>query len=243
MSELGSIDVFTETHHALLFGWIARAVMEQVGEGKGETVLRKAVQQYGNERGRRMALRASANRHPLTMANYLAYSEWRSTPGNAHDMQIIEKTPDARVQVRKCPWYGAWKENGLIPYGRIYCLEIDKALAQGFNPDLHLDVNATQPNGADHCEFVYHGASFSLPNYLLLAYKKAIHPGKSVVMSWEYHLGHLFTTLEKVLLAELGEPGNTAVQAGLAEFIRRFGEPAAQRIVAYRSEDFTQPCG
>jgi len=235
---------FTETHHALLFGWIAKAVIEQIGEARGEAALRKAVQQYGNERGHRMALRASANREPLTMANYLAYGEWRSTPGNAHDVQVIEKKPDARVQMRKCPWYGAWKENGLVPYGRLYCLEIDKALVQGFNPGLRLDVNATQPDGADCCEFVYHGATFSLPSYLLLAYKKAIYPGKSAVMPWEYHLGHLFATLEKVLLAELSEPGNKAVQAGLAEFTRWFGEPAAQAILTYRSIDFNRlPAG
>jgi hypothetical protein len=229
---------FTETHHALLFGLMAKAIMEQAGEHQGEAVLRKAVQQYGHERGRRMALRANANRHPLNMANYIAYSEWKSSPGNQHEMQMVEKAPDARVHIHKCPWYQAWKENDLIPYARFYCLEVDRALAHGFNPDLQLDVNGTLPNGAEACEFVYHGANLTPMNYLLLAYKKSVKPGKSAVMPWDYHVGHLYKTVERVVFDELGEPGRMAVQAGLAEFTRRYGEQAALSILAYRSVDF-----
>ncbi len=228
----------TETHHALLFGWMAKAIMAQACEHKGEAVIRKAVQQYGHERGKRMALRAIADWHPFTMANYLAYSEWKSSPGNQHEMKMVEKAPDARIHIHKCPWHQAWKENDLIPYARFYCLEIDQALAHGFNPDIQLDVNGTLPNGADHCEFVYHGANLTPLNYLRLAYKKFIKPGKSVVMPWEYHVGHLYKTVERVVVDELGEAGHTAVQAGLAEFTGRYGEQAAQRILSYRSVDF-----
>jgi len=229
---------FTELHHALLFGWMAKAIMEKAGEYKGEAVIRKAVQQYGHERGRRMALRANANRHPLNMANFIAYGEWKSSPGNQHEMQMVEKAPDARVHIFKCPWNQAWKENNLLPYARFYCLDIDRALAYGFNPDLQLDVNGTLPNGADHCEFVYHGANLTPMNYLLLAYKKAVKPGKSAVMSWDYHVGHLYKTVERVVVDELGEAGNIAIQTGLAEFTKQYGEQAVQRIMAFRPVDF-----
>ncbi len=55
---------FTEEHHAMLFALISKAVIERAGEQHGEAIIRKAVRQYGAERGRRMALRAQANRHP-----------------------------------------------------------------------------------------------------------------------------------------------------------------------------------
>ena len=52
---------FTATHHALLFAWISRAVINAVGEEKGEGIIRKAVVKYGMQRGKRMAMRAKAN--------------------------------------------------------------------------------------------------------------------------------------------------------------------------------------
>ena len=41
--------VFTEVHHALLFGWIGRAVCEATGDEAGSAVLRIAVTRYGQE--------------------------------------------------------------------------------------------------------------------------------------------------------------------------------------------------
>ena len=146
MSDNEKQENFTEFHHALLFGWISKAVIEIVGEQHGETVLRKAVRQYGEERGRRMAHRAKANGHPLSMTNYLAYSEWKASPGEMK-LTMVEKSPHAKVYVHKCPWHTVWEKNGMISYGRFYCLEIDNALVSGFNPELQLDVYGTQTNG------------------------------------------------------------------------------------------------
>jgi hypothetical protein len=60
---------FTPTDHALLFAWIGREVVQRVGEEKGEAIMRKAVARYARQRGQRMALRAQANGHALTMTN------------------------------------------------------------------------------------------------------------------------------------------------------------------------------
>ena len=58
-------------------------------------------------------------------------------------------------------------------------------------------------------------------------------------MPWNYHVGHLFTTLEKVIVEELGEEGQRAIEAGLAEFAERYGAQAVQRVAASRSKDYT----
>lgn len=231
---------FTETQHALLFGWLAKAIIGEVGAQTGEVVLRKAIHQYGNERGQRMAMRAKANHHALNMANYLIYSEWKASPGHPHEMQIVEKAPNLKTHIHKCPWHKAWQENDLLSYARFYCLEIDRALVQGFNPDLYLEVNGTLTNGADRCEFVYRGANLKPFNYLMMVYKKLVKPAKSAVMPWEYHAGHLYHTVARVVGNELGEAGITATQSGLEEFTQRYGEQAAQIIMAYHSEDFGQ---
>lgn len=237
MSKRNQQEGFNETHHALFFAWIAQAVVERVGEQRGEAIICKAIRQYGEQRGRRMALRAQANKHVCSMLNYIAYSEYRTTPG-AFELKIIERTPHARVQTPRCPWYAAWKENSLLAVGCLYCSDIDPALVRGFNPELQVDVIATLTGGNTRCEFVYHNANITILNYLLIQYRRAISPGMKAVKPWDYHIGHLFRTLEKVVVEELGQVGQAAIQAGLAEFAERYGEQAMQEIVASRSKDY-----
>jgi len=71
MSQQNIRQRFTETHHALLFGWLSKAVVEEVGEQKGKVVVRKAIRKYGEEQGSRMALRAKASGQALDMANWV----------------------------------------------------------------------------------------------------------------------------------------------------------------------------
>ena len=237
MSKKGQEDGFTPIHHALLHGWIAKAIVERVGEQRGEAIIRKAIRQYGEERGRRMALRAQANKHVLSMPNYIGYTEYRVRSGEI-PLEIVERSPHAGVRIPKCPWHTTWQENGLLSVGRIYCLEIDQALLRGFNPELRLDVNGTLTAGAAQCEFVYHDADLTIPNYLMIQYRRVISPGARAVMPWSYHVGHLFSTFEKVAVGELGQVGQAAIEAGLTAFAERYGERAMQRVVASRSMDY-----
>jgi hypothetical protein len=237
VSKKDQSDHFNETHHALLFAWIANAVEEQVGQQKGEAVIRKAVRQYGEERGRRMLLRAQAKKHALSMINYLGYREYNISPG-VMDLKIISKPPHAMFRISTCPWQRAWEENGLMSVGKLYCLEIDQALLRGFNPDLQLDVILTLSNGDPRCEFVYHDANLKIPNIVLFGYRKGINPGPKAVMPWDYHVGHLFNTFEKTAYEELGKAGKQAVETGLAKFGERYGESAMKKVMVSRNVDF-----
>ena len=228
---------FTPTHHAMLFAWLSRAMIERAGEEQGARIVRQAVRRYGEQRGRRMALRARANGHPLTMANYVAYGEWEGGKDEA-EQEVVERAPDTRVLIHRCPWNSAWAENDLTPYGRLYCLEVDKALVRGFNPDLWLDVKSTLPNEGTSCEFVYHDANLSFFNYLRLAYKRAVRPGKKAIMPWHYHLGHLFKTVGQVFVEEMGAEGQAAADAALSEFSAKYGQEAAEIVAAYQDTDF-----
>lgn len=229
---------FTEKHHALLFACVVRAVVQTAGEERGEAVIRKAVRRYGEERGGRMAQRAQANGHQLNMGNYLTYSEYRTSPGGM-EQKIVEKVPHARVCISRCSWHTTWVENDLLPYGRLYCLEIDEAVVRGFNPALMIEVRGTKTNGAEQCDFVFHDANLTLLNTLSIGYKKTVRPGKKAVMPWEYHTAHLFAALEKTVAEELGESGRKAVEEGLADFAARCGAQAAQTVQDGRSADYT----
>jgi hypothetical protein len=148
---------FSEHHHALLFGLVTKEIFERVGNETGGSALRAAVRRYGEQRGRRMALRAQTNGEELSMTNFLIYGEWRSGTGLGQH-ELSKEGPDVRMVVTRCPWALTWMEADLSPYGRLYCQEIDQALVRGFNPDLIIDVNRTQTNDGEPCDFLYHQA-------------------------------------------------------------------------------------
>jgi len=199
--------------------------------------MRRAVRQYGEERGRRMAMRARSNGHPLTMLNYIAYSEWTPAAGEMKQ-KITKRTPHAAVNITVCPWHSTWVEEDKIDYGRFFCLEIDKALVSGFNPALQLDVGGIHTDGCSQCEFIFHDADLSVPRLLLLAYRKKVHPGKKALMPWEFHLGHLYKTIHGIVTAELGEPGVDAISSGMVIFTEQFGKTATAVVLSYLDTDF-----
>ncbi len=208
---------FTAQHHAMLFTNIAKEVIEKIGEENGKKLIGRAVRKYGRQRGKRMALRAHKNGHALSVANYFAYGEWE-VPKDEMDFKLIEKNPDARLNIFKCPWHSVWKENNLLEYGKYFCQEIDAALVNGFNPDLEIKVNSTQTNGGELCEFVFKNAELNFLKIIGLAYKKKINPGAAAIMPWEYHTGHLFKTLGEVIKQELGAEAEIIMENALTNF-------------------------
>jgi hypothetical protein len=219
-------ECFTATHHALLFAWLSKAAIERAGTARGEEAVLKAVRRYGRERGGRMALRAHAAGDTLSMANFMAYGEWQAAPGES-EQTVVQEEGQVRSAVHRCPWSVAWDTEGLTPYGRFYCLEIDSSLVKGYNASLDLDVLCTRPNDGKDCVFVFRGVEETVQR-------------KGAVMSWEYHCGHLYKTVSEVLEAELGDVGPEVKQDALKAFSGRFGEEAAAALETWLGTDFTR---
>ena len=236
MSEIES--VFSAGHHALLFSWLAREAVQLAGEQEGEAAIRRAVRRYGQERGQRMAARCRANGHPLNMIDFFAYGEWQVERGQMRS-KLSRQGADVQVLTFECPWHRTWEANGLLSYGRLYCLDIDEAVLAGFSPDLSMAVNSTLSNGGSQCEFVFHGANLNLGNLFALLYRRSVRPGKRAIMPWSYHTGHLYSTVADVLVDELGPVGRRAVASAMAEFAGWYGEAAARAVKAYRGTDFS----
>jgi hypothetical protein len=219
---------FSAADHARLFGWISRAVINRVGDERGPAVVRQAVRRYGEQRGRRMAMRAQAHGDPMTMDTFLAYGELRIRQGESVFETMQEKS-DLVSRAVRCAWHQAWQADDVLPYGELYCLDVDHALLRGFNPELRIEVNSRLSGGDPCCEFVYHDVA------------GADVGGGRVTMPWIYHLGHLFNTAGEVIALELGEVGEDAMAEALAEFAANYGEEAAQAVAAYQDTDFEQP--
>ncbi len=229
--------MMTARQHALLFAMISKSVIQETGVEKGEPVIRQAVLEYGRQRGKRMALRAKKYGHDLTMDNYFAYGEW-AVPKGEMNYRFAEKYPHARMQIDQCPWYETWKSNNLLEFGKYYCREIDKALVHGFNPDLAIRVNSIRPDGGEVCDFVFKDAGLSFFKLLGLMLKKKIRPGKDAIMPLEYHCGHLYSTMGRVICREFGEKADILMENALKEAKAFFNENQISAIVSYKTTDF-----
>jgi len=237
MSGTNKKHTFTAQHHALLFAGIAREVISLAGEKKGGNIMETAVEKYGRQRGKRMALRALKNGHGLTVADYFAYGEWE-VPKGEMDLKFVKKNPDVCLNIFKCPWHSTWREHDLLEYGKYFCRKIDAALVHGFNPDLKIEINSTQTNGGDFCDFIFRDARLTLFKILGLAYKKKIRPGKDAVMPWEYHIGHLFKTTGEVIHQELGTHAQKIMETALAGFAHFSSKEHIEIIKTYVDIDF-----
>ena len=223
MSQQNIRQRFTEIHHALLFGWMSKAIIERVGEQKGQDVVSHATRKYGEERGKRMALRAKAHKQPLNTANFFVYAEYRPISGKMK-AKVAEKSRNLTLEAYRCPWVMPGKRTNCSLMVVLYCLDVDKAILHGFNPNLKMQVESTLSGGAEKCRLVYNEANLTLFSYLLMGYKRAISPGKKVVMPWEYHVGHLFKTFETSIIEELGairKAGSRICSQRIYEVLRR----------------------
>lgn len=232
MEDVNIREQFTARHHALLFAWIAREVVARVGEPMAAPALRAAVRSYGEQRGHRMALRAQQDGQPLSMAVYLSYREWRADTDEMQQTGVPWRG-DLRVDVHRCCWATTWRQEGLVPYGKYYCQEIDQALVRGFNPELLIDVRGTMTNGARACHVVYHGAFEGT-----VVHEETQRPPEQRVLPWSYHTAHLYATVSQVLKRDLGPEGAAASQAALDVFASHFGVPMAQIMAADATGNF-----
>jgi hypothetical protein len=222
--------------HALLFAWLAQEAERVLGPDPADDLLRQAVQRYGRERGGRMAQRATALGLPLDWATYQALGEW-SAPDCPHEAMTIQHTPQWQRIVTVCPWNDAWRAEGLQRCGWLYCRDIDRALVQGYSPDMEYSVSRTLPEGEPCCEFVAIGYGLTDDE---MARLEVLHArvGSTAVMPWEYHLGHLYWTMRREFEAHTGAAGTAIAQRALATCEKRFGAELADAIRAHESTDF-----
>jgi hypothetical protein len=120
---------------AALFGFVARAVIKELGQEKGEALLKKAIDDFGKARGRRIAAIVKDLDKPLTLKNWLIYSDIDSVNFDPH--------PDL-------------DKMGVGEYSKIYCKYADYAILDGYNPDVKLVLHDRHHVGqAEHCTFRY----------------------------------------------------------------------------------------
>jgi hypothetical protein len=137
---------------AQLFAVMAKHVIKRLGPEEGERLIRGAVEDFGRERGRRIAERVRGRGGPLSLRNWLIYTD--ISPEN-FDAKPTFPDGDLEACVGACTFITAAREWGLADYAKLYCKYADYAILGGYNPDVTLVLRDRHTTGNDACVFRY----------------------------------------------------------------------------------------
>jgi hypothetical protein len=139
-------------HAANLFALMSRHVLEKLGPVEGEALIRQTVDDFGFERGKRIAQRVQSLGKPLSFKNWLIYSDIDGT--NFKAMVSVDKGALV-ARVGYCSFMNAAQAWGLERYASRYCAYVDHAILRGYNPDICLHLEPRGETGKDFCLFRY----------------------------------------------------------------------------------------
>lgn len=209
-------------HHAVLFALLARRAIELRGDIGREAIL-AGMTAYGNERGMRMAGNALEHGDPLTVMTNQAYGEWKPDYEGQMEFGQIQTEPTLQTYISKCAWCDAWKKHDLMEYGKLYCVNVDKAVYQGFRSDfVCTPISKAMSWGGDQCRFDW-GQPLTPEEAEELPRKKQ-ELGTSCMKDFNYHTAHLKYTISRFLINYLGEDGQEAVSLALNDYVEIFGQ-------------------
>jgi len=131
---------------ALLHYAYAKTLMEEFGEEKGKILIRKAIESYGKEVGKKVKEEIMAKGLNLSAENY---QEDLPSLGWEIDHVVVEGEPRARVHF--CRLADVWKEVDAVKIGRLYCY-VDQAKFKAYNPNLECVHEKNILEGDPYCE-------------------------------------------------------------------------------------------
>jgi len=137
---------------AVQFSFLAKAVIEELGPQKGEALVRKAVEEFGRARGRRIAGIVKGLGKPLSLKNFLIYGDFDSTSFKSR-ADIIDS--ELEVKWGKCDQWDTAQEFGVGDYWKISCRYFDDALKDGYNPEIGMIKETRHDTGQSHCMLRY----------------------------------------------------------------------------------------
>ncbi|MFV0361687.1 MAG: L-2-amino-thiazoline-4-carboxylic acid hydrolase [Suipraeoptans sp.] len=208
-------------HHATMFALLSKYAITLRGD-EGKDAILKAMTKYGNERGARMAKNALANGDPLTTTMNQAYGEWKPDYPNQMDFGRIHTQPTLQTYIAKCAWCDAWHHHDLMEFGKYYCVDVDNAVYQGFNPDFKCTPTTDAMSwGGMRCEFDW-GRPLTEDDVALLDKKKS-ELGTSCMKDFNFHTAHLYYSISNTLKEELGDIADEITKKATSDYIDMFG--------------------
>ncbi|MGE5485604.1 MAG: L-2-amino-thiazoline-4-carboxylic acid hydrolase [Ignavibacteriales bacterium] len=135
---------------ALLYYHFARVLGDELGEDEALRILKRVIEEYGRDCGRRVREFIIGKGLPLSLENY----------GKAPDLPglgwkrgtTVAPSGERRPVVHYCPMAEMWKELGAAEIGRTYC-RVDQAKYRAYNPGIVCVHTKNVLDGDECCEF------------------------------------------------------------------------------------------
>jgi len=227
----------TERTHGHLVGEYYKVLKEDFGE-LGIRVFAEATKRYGEERGKRMALRAKKHGFKLDYFAYMSHSEWEPTSNKNFDIrEEFLENGDYCTYNYSCPWNDTFKEMDLIECGLEYCKYIDKALVKGFNENLELDVDSVIHN-SDYCTFCWKQAKFDKETSKRINEVKKKYREENI-KPFIYHIGHLHKVFKTEIINAHEKAGAYSIKRVLDKMESKFGSELVEVLKAFETVDFS----
>ncbi len=165
-----------------------------------------------------------------------AYGEWKPDFDGQMEFGQIRTQPTLQTYIAKCAWCDAWEKNGLTEYGKLYCVNVDNAVYQGYQ-DKYVCTQVTEPMswGGPRCEFDWGCPLTPEENEALAVKKKEL--GTSCMKDFTFHTAHLRAAISRTLIEDLGDDGQRAVDRALAEFAALFGQECLDVLATVPEEE------
>lgn len=223
-------------NQAMMFALLAKYTIETCGE-EGRAVIQEGMIRYGRERGSRMAKYARENGDPIELWTNQAYGEWKPDYDGQMTFGYVETEPVLVSYISKCAWCEAWKKYDILEYGREYCVNVDRAVYEGFCPDfVCTPLGESMSFGGERCEFDW-GLPLTAEDQEKLAAKKA-EIGTKFVRDFQFHTSHIYHTITDVIRKRLPEQSQRIIEQAVRDYIELFGVEEYEPIFEYTERNF-----
>lgn len=135
---------------ALMYHFIAEALVETLGEERAAELIEAAIKRYGRYCGEVVRDEVLRRGLELTEENFSSVPD---LPSKGWELCVVEQAKgERRIQVTFCPLAKVWLEMA-TPLARLHCL-VDQAKYEGYNPDFRCIHTRNVLDGDGMCELV-----------------------------------------------------------------------------------------
>ena len=116
-------------HMAALYYWLTKEMVADYGEEAACETIRRAVREFGLERGRNIRDEVLKDGEPLTIENLDRYYDIPVAEGWSN--AAVYENGEKHNTTASCTFADVWMERGWTKIGQIYCL-VDPAIREGY---------------------------------------------------------------------------------------------------------------
>ena len=135
---------------ALLYYHLTKEMMAAYGDD-ARKVIKKAIREFGLERGRNIARKVVENGEALTIKNLDKYYDMPISQGWGPAADYKDGIKHSKTM--SCTFAQVWIDKAWEEIGHIYC-EVDPAIREGYNPDIEYTPETNLLKGGDFCSSV-----------------------------------------------------------------------------------------